>query len=261
MTAIRLLLLTASNSVVRLREVPMRPSSSNPDLVMAFPPAGGSEAAFAQVFKSLDDLETSVVRYPVERHQLLSRIAGLDDRAGSPKAGRAIAVIGASLGAVAAVEAVKLLEGCGITVSCALVLSAVAPHCRQASLRQEWSDADLLDLVERASGDVPQSFSSPEVRSYAFDRLRRDLEWGQSRPALPRNPLRCPLIAIRGQHDALVSAPEGTTEWAQWTHSQFTTCTVPGGSHFFFGEPIGALSVTQALRSCLKPKHVFEESE
>ncbi|UOZ06908.1 thioesterase II family protein [Amycolatopsis sp. WQ 127309] len=225
-------------------------------MLLAFPPAGGSEAVFSEIFGLSGDCEPRLLRYPLDQQSILNCVEAPENRA----SGRAVVLVGASLGAVAAIETAQFLEKRGITVTCTVVLSAVAPHRRVVSPVRQWTDGDLLDLVRDASGGVPPSFSSPEIRSYAFGLLRRDLEWGQSHPGLPRIPLRSPLVAIRGERDTLVPEQAGTSDWAQWTVSDFSSWTVSGGKHFFFGDPDGARSVARAMRSFRVPADVAEEA-
>ncbi|UMP06938.1 thioesterase II family protein [Amycolatopsis sp. EV170708-02-1] len=217
-------------------------------LVIGFPPAGGSEATFREIFGLKREFDTYVVKYPGRGVGMAGWATDTGAVVTALAAGRAPVLLGAGLGAMAALETAQYLESRRLPLAGVVLMSSVAPQWRSLATDRAWPDSALIDFLRSGTENLPASFESPAVSAYALAALRRDLEWEDEYQGPRYWPLSCPMTVLRGEHDVLVPEREGTGQWAMWTAGQFTCHTVPAGNHRFFASPSGAGPVLDALR-------------
>lgn len=212
---------------------------------VCFPHAGGSALAYRGLAVRRPDAEVLAVQYP-----------GRGDRGAEPAAGGVaelaaaasvelaglgpVVLIGCSLGAMVALETAQRLG----TVRALVVAGSPAPQCRSRG-RRPWDEPAAY--LARAGGGATGSASAggPALRAYVLEALRHDLALaGRYRGPEPV-PLRCPIVAMRGEHDELVG-DAALAGWAKWTSGPFTSATVPG-SHLFPLEAAGATAFWRVL--------------
>lgn len=221
-------------------------------IVVSYPPAGGNEANFSEIFRGAAGIQARPVKYPTQKVGFARWVAAHAERLAASLEGSAPILLGASLGAMAALDSALYLEACGLPVGGVVVVSSVAPQLRPGPVVRHWSDEALLDFVRAGNGGgLPDSFESLAVRAYAIATLRRDLTWADAYAGPRYRQLSCPLTVVRGGNDALVPAIAGTYDWAPWTTGRLTVHTVPGGSHLFFTEPCGAAAVRGVMTDML----------
>jgi surfactin synthase thioesterase subunit len=204
---------------------------------------------FREVFHPDLNFDTHVVKYPGKGTEMASWAGSTSTRLASLAGGRAPVLLGASLGAMAALETAQYFEDQRWPLAGVVVLSSVAPQWRAPAAKRPWSDAALLDFIRFSNEELPESFESPAVRDYALGVLRRDLEWADEYRGPRSRPLSCPMSVFRAEYDPLVPLREGTSEWAMWTTGEFTAHLVSGGSHLFFTWPGDAAAVRDVLSS------------
>lgn len=217
-------------------------------LVICFPPAGGSEISFLEIFRECEDLHPRKMTYPGKGVAMASWAAAVAASVNRATEEGAPLLLGADLGALAAFETAQFMQEQGFPPAGVVLLSSAAPHCHTWWHGSVWTDARLLELLHAGKGGAGVSFGSPAERERCLAAVRRDLEWVSGYRGPRHIPLVCPLTALRGEYDALVPGLAGTRDWSMWARGDFATNTIPAGSHHFFTEPKGAAMVRDALR-------------
>lgn len=159
-------------------------------------------------------------------------ICGLDDGL-SGWLDKRFALFGASLGANAAFELARLLQGRSGPQPCLLgVASCAAPHLRNERLRlHTLSDDELIEGVrDRYDGIPDQLLAEPELLRLTLPPLRADLTINETYKYVSGPPLACPIIAYSGEGDRI--APPDTVEaWSAHTTGSFKA-ELYDGEHF-----------------------------
>lgn len=190
--------------------------------------------------------ESRVSEQPVSR--LLDHIRPLM-LALAPLFGGPVAFFGHSMGALLAFEAAHALYATRRLLPIHLFVSGCkAPHLSRADRkRDDFTDAELLEEIERLNGTPRELLEHPELSSIILPVLRSDFLASDNYECEPREPLRCPITAIGGEHDPFVDRA-GLEAWRQHTTSAFAVQFFPG-DHFFLNSTREAL--TRFLRRIL----------
>jgi len=142
--------------------------------------------------------------------------------------GGPVALFGHSLGAVLAYELGHLLAGTARAEVVSLVVSgSPGPWTQRARRATGLPDDEFADRVAELAGHRDAALADPEVRRMVLPTLRADVEMHENYRPSTDLPLAAPITAIRGTHDALVSA-ELAGEWAKATSRGFTSRELPG---------------------------------
>ncbi|MGW8379018.1 alpha/beta fold hydrolase [Streptomyces sp. ODS28] len=147
-------------------------------------------------------------------------------------------LFGHSYGAYVAYASVLALAEAGIEVAALVVAGAAAPALVRVPPEAAGSPegaASYLDAVDpRLLAEAP----SEDWRSVLAETAAQDLrllgEFASADSALAR--VRCPVLAVRGEHDPL-APDDAVTEWKGSTEGAFTHHTVPGGHSDFLRSP------------------------
>jgi medium-chain acyl-[acyl-carrier-protein] hydrolase len=146
-----------------------------------------------------------------------------------------LVLMGHSLGALIAFEVARELTRSGGLLPGRLIASA---HPAPGSLAQKEvpeADAELLEEIDELFGGVPPEVrSAPEVLDRFVPLLRADLELASAYRLRPGPLLDCPITAIGGEEDPVVSA-EALAGWEQFTRRGAEVHLV-GGGHFYRGD-------------------------
>ncbi|WP_029013109.1 thioesterase II family protein [Niveispirillum irakense] len=154
----------------------------------------------------------------------------------APLLDRPFALFGHSLGALLAYRTALSLVAEGAGAPTHLFCSAFrAPHLplSRAPL-SGLAQADLLEELDRHGGIPAAVRAHEELLSLILPVLRDDLALAEGYQHDNAPPLNCPLTALGGQEDGLVSAAE-LAGWADHTTGPFRRLIYPGG-HFYLSD-------------------------
>ncbi|MEU8130292.1 alpha/beta fold hydrolase [Micromonospora sp. NPDC049049] len=207
------------------------------------PPAGGS----AGVFRGWDDrlgellgdaLSVVAPELPGRGARIAERpppevdgyVRDLDQRY-APAPGERWAVVGHSFGALLAASWAAVAHQSGRGPALVVVSGAAAPWRHSTAALLDGSDDEIWDRVGALGGLPAQIRATPLGRRLVERALVGDVRASaRYRPAGPA-PVGCPVLAVRGADDPLVS-DELTTAWSALTTAAFTFRVLPGG-HFY----------------------------
>lgn len=148
---------------------------------------------------------------------------------------RPFALFGASVGGLIGFELARALTdqyACSPVALC--VAAARAPH--QPSLfsldgAEQFSEADLLEQLRRYGGTPEYILADTRIMELALPKLHADSLLAATYTCRPDVKLTCPITAIGGTDDPLVSAAD-LAGWQSHTSSTFQFHLLPG-DHFF----------------------------
>ncbi len=240
-----------------------RAARENPRLrLVCLPFAGGGASVYHRLPELLPpSIEVLAVQLPGREDR--TREAPPADVAGLARAcavalrpylNTPFALYGHCAGALLAYEvAHEVAQRFGVWPSLLIAGAQPAPHLSvtRAPLH-ELPDEALLETI-RQRGGLPEAVSRrPELLDMLLPLLRSDFAlWEQYLPhPEPRPPLPCPVLAVRGRDDDLVSA-EDAQAWGQHTTAGCTEQIVDGGHYFING--LGPADAAALARSLLAP--------
>src|SRR5512139_1553958 len=230
-----------------LRE--FRPADPDAPVLICLPHAGGTAAAFFALAGALQpDVAVRAVQYPGRQDRRLEpAFVVLDDlvarlvEAVRPLTGRPYALFGHSMGAVLAYETTLRLEEEGAPPPRWLFVSGRrAPSRHRPDDVHRGSDDELLAHVGRLGGISPELLDDPDVRAMALPALRADYTLIENYRAEPGRTTSCPVTALVGDRDALVS-PDEAAAWKEHTRSGFEL-EYFAGDHFYLTAHVPALA-------------------
>ncbi|MFJ2112753.1 MULTISPECIES: thioesterase II family protein [unclassified Streptomyces] len=231
-----------------------------PAQLVCFPHAGGSAGSYRALSAALrPTAEVLAVQYPGRQdrwaEECVDSIPELVDRllpALTARAdGRPLALFGHSMGATLAFEVARRLEERGETRGpVALFLSGRrAPHFERDGSIHLRDDPGLLREVRLLDPSTAAVLEDPELRRMVLPALRGDYRAVETYVYVPGPPLRCPVVALTGDADPLVSVEE-VEGWRTYTRGPFATHVFTGG-HFYLNDHPEALH--SAIRDRLRP--------
>jgi len=170
----------------------------------------------------------------------------------APMLDRDFALFGHSMGACVAFELARRLEGGDGPGPARLFVSGRrAPSIPPSEPPMHpLTDAQFVEEIRRRYNGIPDEvMQHPELVALLLPCLRADIEMLERHSHRPSAPLRCPVSALGGAQDPVVSAAE-LGAWKEETAGGFSLRLFPG-QHFYLQSARGAVidSVTDALRS------------
>ncbi|QMU78188.1 thioesterase [Streptacidiphilus sp. PB12-B1b] len=157
------------------------------------------------------------------------------------------AFYGHSLGALVAYSfALRHAGNGGRAPELVAVGACSAPHLGMPLLEDsEMSDAELLAVLHETGGIAEQMLQRPAWLQLTIDIMRDDLLLARSLRAAAGEQLPCPLLAVAGRDDLLVS-PDAVRAWNSYTRAGFRMRTLDG-DHLF----VRQTAVTELLGAAL----------
>jgi medium-chain acyl-[acyl-carrier-protein] hydrolase len=143
------------------------------------------------------------------------------------------AIFGHSLGALIGFELARHLK---VTIGREpvklFVSGCKAPHLLKPKLKSECeSDADFQRRIASFNGTPREVLDNPDLMGLLLKALRMDLELFDGYQFEQREKLDCPIRALGGLYDPLVSV-DAVNQWACHTCGGFST-NIIAGDHFF----------------------------
>lgn len=234
-----------------------RPNSLARVRLFCFPVAGGNPTSFADWPDALpDDVEVCAIQFPGRLQRMRETpytrmplaIAELE-RAVLPYLDLPYAIFGTCTGSLAGYElAQRLVRVHGMPPSHLVVSCCRAPHLpdRDAPIHGLSEEALWCEL-ERLGGTPPIVAANPEIKGLLSPLLRADFELAETYRYRESPPLACPITALAGRDDRVVSADENAA-WAEHTSAAFALHTLPGGHYLLDGAADAVVAaVTTAL--------------
>ncbi|MGK5638178.1 thioesterase II family protein [Streptomyces sp. URMC 126] len=242
--------------------VPAAPARPGPGVRLFCLPGAGSSAG---LFGGWDgELPATVEVYAVEppgrglrsdERPLDDLDALLDDllHAVTPHAGRPLALLGHSFGAVLAYELALRLEAAGAPVRHLFAVAARSPVGRTGGPSGRAPTDEELTARLRALGGTPGPvLDSAEMMALLLPAVRADFALADGYRHRPGRLLACPVTAFAGTEDRAVS-PEAAGGWSACTRGRFTALRMPGGHFFPFSPPPSRTGFLHALARELGP--------
>lgn len=218
--------------------------ASAPFRLFCLPYAGGSAAVYREWGRILPgEVEMHAVQLPGRGWRLgekpSSDLVGLADEVAGAIAARAdrpFALFGHSMGSWLAFLVAGRLERLGQMPRVLFASGRQGPSvgCTEPPM-SHYSDPAFVEQVQVRYGGIPAAIlEHPDVLELLLPALRADVEALERYVHRPGTPLRCPVVAMGGTHDRLVSQDQ-LASWALETSGPFRVETFPGG-HFYFQE-------------------------
>lgn len=242
----------------------LRPAPSAGDApvaVICFPPAGGGAVGYRSLIEplrahadvyaaSLPGREFRLREEPaLDLEALVSPLAS----AVAELASRPLVVFGHSFGALLAYEVVHRLCDEGIVAADAahLVVSGrVAAHLASRTPRLSHLPArDIVFRIAELHRNIPAALlAEPDYVAMIGRALQADLRVNEQYVWPERSPLPCPITAVGGLSDPVVS-PAELNAWERHTHGGFES-RILQGDHFYFRTSAGQQMLLDLLEQC-----------
>ncbi len=207
--------------------------------LVCLPHAGGAASYYVPVSKALSpDVEVLAIQYPGRQERLSERrretVAELADEvteAIRPLTDQPLYLFGHSLGATVAYEVARRMEAAGTRPAHLFVSSRRAPELNRNERLHERGDQELVKHIRSLAGTAPDVFDDPEMTAMVLPAIRSDYKAAETYVYAPGPKLTCPVTALIGDADPMVSAEEATA-WSKHTDGAFQLRIWPGG-HFY----------------------------
>lgn len=221
-----------------------RGSATRP--VVVFPSAGSFGSEFRSLLREMRPQVTRA-RYPGRSDdepaasfgdlvaRCVEQVVALGDEAP--------VLLGHSFGAYVAFATALELERTRRPVSSLVVLGATAPPELDLDALPADTPEDVAAYLTRIDPTSLTGAPSDEWRDLLVEVARADLRLLRGHGTRPGDVLTCPIVAVRGEADSLVSE-DGLAAWRQATRGEFTQHVVPG-QH---ADPVRALGTAPWFR-------------
>lgn len=146
---------------------------------------------------------------------------------------------GHSLGGILCFELTNRLQELGLPLPVHLFLSGCRPpQIKRKSLSwNQLSDEEFLLAVQSRHHSIPDGIiKNSELLQHYVAVLRADYAMAESYHYVVKPPLTCPITAVAGDKDYIVSAKE-LEEWCRHTTSTFNRVIIPGNHLSIIWEP------------------------
>jgi surfactin synthase thioesterase subunit len=173
----------------------------------------------------------------------LLSLAGTLAEALGPLLDRPYAILGHSLGALAAFETTRELARRGSPLPVRLFVSSrKSPRIRDpGGPIHTLPDEKFVAEVRARYGGIPEPvLREPELMKLLLPSLRGDFEMLDGYEYVAGEPLECPVVALRGQDDVRTPLDE-LEAWGQETLGPFSVHELAGG-HFYFQQSEEAIA-------------------
>ncbi|MFI6574039.1 thioesterase II family protein [Nocardia fluminea] len=208
--------------------------------LICLPHAGGSAPYYLPMARAFAPrLEVMAIQYPGRQDRLREPgLKSVDDLADQifPVLQRNVsddfALFGHSLGATLAFELARRFDAVGVIPRVTFVSGRTAPSRHRFGCTVHLaSAAGIVAEVRSLSGTDDQILDDPEVLAMALPALRSDYRAAETYDYRPGPPLACPIHAMIGDADPMVTEDEARA-WRDHTTAPFALDVYRGG-HFY----------------------------
>jgi pyochelin biosynthetic protein PchC len=218
------------------------PAPQAPARLICLPHAGGSASYYFPVSDALSPgVDVVAVQYPGRqdrRHEPpvddLRKLADLVVPEILPLLDRPTILFGHSMGATLGFEIAVRVAAAGVTPHALFVSGRRAPSAFRHECVHLYRDAEFITDLKRLAGTDPQMFEDEQVVHMILPALRSDYRAAETYRWAPTPPLTCPIVALIGDGDPLVTVNEARA-WADHTTAEFELGVYPGG-HFYLND-------------------------
>ena len=209
--------------------------------LFCLPHGGGGPQSYREWAKGLpDDIEVFALSLPgrgsrrkeapvTDMHELAEAIVeALQNYLDKP-----LAFFGHSVGALLCFEVARHMRDSGLSLPVRLLVSAhKAPHdSREGAAMYTLPDRELLRII-RELGLVPDdALQNEELIEFILPPMKADFELSETYSYDGELPLSCPITALGGREDSIVSEQE-LAAWKQYSSTDFSLQIYDGG-HFY----------------------------
>ena len=223
------------------------PAPQAPARLICLPHAGGSASYYFPVSSALSPgIDVVAVQYPGRqdrRHEPpvddLRTLADLAVPEILPLLDRPTILFGHSMGATVGFEIAVRLAAAGVTPHALFVSGRRAPSAFRDERVHLYRDDKFINDLKRLAGTDPQMFEHEELIRMILPALRSDYRAAETYRWTPTLPLTCPIVALIGDSDPLVTVNEARA-WADHTAAEFELGVYPGG-HFYLNDHASAV--------------------
>ncbi|MEU3145109.1 MULTISPECIES: thioesterase II family protein [unclassified Streptomyces] len=232
---------TDTRSDVWIRQY--RPAHPTAPQLICLPHAGGSATFYHPVATSLAPrCDVLAVQYPGRQDRRAEKpLEDIDELANQlfpvlrARVHQPVALFGHSMGATLAFELARRFESTGVPLEALFVSARPAPsRQRTGGTVHLLSDEQLVAELRTLDGTAKQVFNDEELVRMALPAVRGDYKAAETYRYRPGPKLRCPIHALIGDNDPLVTPVEAQA-WSEHTNGPFTLDTFAGG-HFYLLE-------------------------
>lgn len=214
--------------------------------LVCLPFAGGAASFFHPLSAALPDVQVLAGQYPGRqdrfREPAVHDLQAIADAVAAelPDDGARTVLFGHSMGALVGYEVARRLEARGADVAHLYVSGRRAPGVPLPGPPVHvQDDAGVLATVRRLGGPGVELLDEPGLVELVLPTLRADYAAVELYEHATGPRLRCPVTALVGDEDPLVS-PAEATEWAGCTGGPFEARVFPG-DHFYLIEQSDAV--------------------
>lgn len=242
------------------RVIPAGSLNPNAGRLFGFPYAGTGAAVFASWRDTgFDAVDVYAAMLPgrdgLLRQTPLDSIDVLAERsadgiaeivATQPGEKRPLILVGCSFGGIVAFETAHRLTQRGITVDALMVAACRPPHAIEVTEPvTDLPDEEMVMKLKIWYGAIPDELiRNPEMLKLLLPAIRGDMRAYETYQYTERTPLDCPLMAVGGGDDKIISNRH-LSDWRRHTRGRFTTRTFAGDHFFMRTDPRGALKLIQ----------------
>ncbi|MEU6406984.1 alpha/beta fold hydrolase [Streptomyces sp. NPDC046985] len=218
---------------------PRRAEADNGTWLLIFPHAGGSPSAYRRLAAEVSGwCSTWAVHYPGRQDRIGMRAPmTMDELIDDVTAGvnllqppRHLLFLGHSMGAYVAYETALRMQGTAWEPQCLIVSAALAPTSLARADLSTTNKAIMSTALKDLSA-LPEGLSATELLAPVRSDLALLRDYSRAATA---SRVRCPLLAVVGDTDALVDAA-GAAPWQERTTAHARHTSLPG-DHFYFQE-------------------------
>jgi surfactin synthase thioesterase subunit len=226
--------------------------------LVCFPHAGGSASFYRPFAQALSPaIDVLAVQYPGRQDRraepcltAIPVLAGLICDVLAGVLDRPVAFLGHSMGAVVAFEVARLLQPGWPGQPVRLFVAGRRAPTRWRPEDIHTRDDDGVVAAVKALGSAESSLlDDDEIRAMALPAIRADYRAVETYEYRPGEPLSCPITALIGADDPLVSLKEARDWEQQAPPGAFDLRVLPGG-HFFLAQHASAI-VPALVKACL----------
>jgi len=153
----------------------------------------------------------------------------------APLGDRPLALFGHSMGALLAFELARRLERSGFEVAHLIVSGWRAPQLPDRERLHDLPEPAFIEALRRFGGTPEVVFANPELLQLVLPILRSDLRLVETHVTQPGAPLSCPILALGGLRDAMVTRAD-VEAWREQTAGPFRAAYCDAGHLFLQAE-------------------------